>query len=141
MTIMKITCIVGLLCATVAAADQFNVDEMPIGAEVTLPGTATTMVPASQSVRITSTDAPQTISIVPISQVGVAAQPVMLSIYDPAKNVRIKHVQIAPGTPFLYSFKGLGSVRLRTDAIAAGGKSTQALRLKIESDKPITVAR
>lgn len=140
---MKILMIALSLVATSALAapsDQFNVDEMPVGAEVTLPGAAITMAPVSSTIKVGSTDLPQTISIVPVPQDGARPVPIMLSIYD-AKQDRVKYVQVAPGSPFLYSFKGLSSIRLHTDVSKATGASAQSVRLKIESDKPLTVSR
>ncbi|MCX6125948.1 MAG: hypothetical protein NTV34_14545 [Proteobacteria bacterium] len=126
-------------------ADQFNVDEMPEGAEVTLPGAATTMVPVATKIKLESTDAPQTVSIVPVATGGRQAVPVQLSIYD-TKLDRVRYVQISPGAPFLYSFRGLSAITLQTD-VSGGAKSGRAvssregIKLKIESDKPLTVSR
>lgn len=121
-------------------ADQFNVDEMPIGAEVTLPGAATTMAPIESRLKLGSTDTPQTVSIVPVPQAGGTSVPVVLSIFD-SKQDRVKYVKIFPGAPFLYSFKGLSTITLSTDLPTAAGASKQAVRLKLESDKPLTVTR
>ena len=129
-----------LAFSSLARADQFNVAQMPEGAEVTLPGAAKTMVPVSTTIKVGSTDMPQTISIVPVMSPGARAVPVTLSIYD-AKQDRVKYVQIAPGSPFLYSFKGLSTITLHTDLPKSVKNAKSDLQLKIESDKPLTVAR
>ena len=124
-------------------ADQFNVDQLPIGAEITLPGAAKTLVPVATRVKVSATDSPQTISIVPITTAGTAAVPLMLSIYD-KKLDRATNIKLTPGAPFLYSFKGLSEITLHSKAPpGARGKTAAAdgLRLKIESDKPLTVGR
>lgn len=123
-----------------AATDQFYVDEMPVGAEVTLPGAARTVVPLSTRIRFASTDSPQTISIVPISTAGAKPVPVRVAIFD-SKQERVKYVQVAPGSPFLYSFKGLSSITVQTEIPGTSSASKETVRLQVESDKPLTVAR
>jgi hypothetical protein len=132
-----------VLCTALGAgqvqADQFNVDEMPEGAEVTLPRAAKTMVPLSTRITIASTDMPQTVSIVPVNASGGPQVPVTLAIFD-AKQDRVKYVQVAPGSPFLYSFKGLGAITVKAKEVP-GRRSASTVKLQIESDKPLTVAR
>lgn len=130
------------LCTAPAAfaRDLFNVDEMPVGAEVTLPGAAKTLVPMSTRIRFASTDSPQTISIVPIILSGGRPAPVRVAIFD-TKQDRVKYIQIAPGAPFLYSFKGLSSITVQTEVPATAATSKESVRLQVESDKPLTVAR
>lgn len=123
------------------AADQFNVEEMPVGAEVTVPGTAKTFVPVTAKIRFASTDSPQTISIVPIALAGTIPTPVRIAISGGKKDP-VKYVQIAPGAPFLYSFKGLSSITVQTDIPGvAVSTAKNGMRLQIESDKPLTVSR
>lgn len=125
----------------VLAVDQFNVEEMPAGAEVTLPGAARTLVPISAKIRFESTDSPQTISIVPIMIAGARPVPVRVAIFGSNKKEPVKYVQIAPGAPFLYSFKGLSSITMQTEIPKTANASNEGVRLQIESDKPLTVAR
>jgi hypothetical protein len=129
--------VLGFFATTAFAVDRFYVDEMPVGAEVTLPGAARTMVPMSTRIRFASTDSPQTISIVPVVAPGARPAPVRVAIFD-AKQERVKYVQVAPGSPFLYSFKGLSSITVQTDVPKS---SSTAVRLQIESDKPLTVIK
>lgn len=140
---VNVTCLLvaslGLASPTFAA-DQFNVDEMPVGAEVTLPGAAKTIIPMSTRIRFASTDSPQTISIVPIVMSGAKPVPVRVAIFD-TKQERVKYVQVAPGAPFLYSFKGLSSITVLTEVSAPLAGTKDGLRLQVESDKPLTVAR
>lgn len=131
----------GLLATQVFAFDQFNVEEMPEGAEVTVPGAAKTFVPISAKIRFASTDSPQTISIVPIALAGAKPSPVRIAISS-GKKEPVKYVQIAPGAPFLYSFKGLSSITMQTEIPGvAASTSKNSMRLQIESDKPLTVTR
>ena len=130
-----------LFSAQAFAVDQFNVEEMPVGAEVTVPGAAKTLVPISAKIRFASTDSPQTISIVPISLAGAKPTPVRVAIYGEKKDP-VKYVQIAPGSPFLYSFKGLSSITMQTEVPGVSATAAKnGMRLQIESDKPLTVTR
>lgn len=129
-----------LLSSRAFAVAQFNVEEMPVGAEVTVPGAAKTFVPIAAKIRFASTDSPQTISIVPVSLAGAKPSPVRVAISggkDP-----VKYIQIAPGSPFLYSFKGLSSITMQTEIPGVSASNARnSMRLEIESDKPLTVTR
>ena len=129
--------IVGSNCAL---AEHFNVAELPIGADVTLPGAAYALVPMSTAVKVSSTDLPQTIRVVPVAISGADVSPVQLSIFD-AQQERVRYVKVAPGAPFLYSFRGLSTITLRSTAVRGAPRPKDSVFLKIESDKPITVAR
>jgi len=131
----------GLVFASLSFAAQFAIDQLPVGSEVTLPATAKTTVPMGSRVKITSTDSPQTLSIVPVGNGSTFAAPISLAIYDNHQE-RVKYVTVAPNAPFLYSFKGLSSISIQPTLpkdkalLSAGG-----IRMQIESDKPVTVAR
>ncbi|MCX6119091.1 MAG: hypothetical protein NT027_16260 [Proteobacteria bacterium] len=134
----------GFVPSLKAQADQFNVDQMPAGAEVTVPGAAKTIVSLSSPVKVGSTDLPQTISIVPVgADNGPSGSPVSLSIFD-SRYGKTQRVQVSPGSPFLYSFKGLSTITVQSAPnrnTKTKGALKNLVRLKIESDKPLTLAR
>jgi hypothetical protein len=131
--------IFGLAEATRSVAQNFAIDQMPVGAEVTVPPTAKTVVPLGTRIKLTSTDNPQTIRIVPIGNGSTFASPIKLAIFD-AHQDRVKYVQVTPNAPFLYSFKGLSSISIQPTAVAAGNLA-QGVRMQLESDKAVTIAR
>ncbi len=131
-----------VLCITFgssAQAQNFSTDEMPVGAEITVPPTAKTLVSLGTRVKLTSTDNPQTIRIIPIGNGSNFPAPIKLAIFD-AHQDRVKYVKVAPNAPFLYSFKGLSSISIQPSA-AAAGLSAPGVRMQLESDKAVTIAR
>ncbi len=129
-----------LLMSGLSLAENFSVEQMPIGAEVTVPPTAKTVVPLGARVKLTSTDNPQTIRIVPVGNGSVFPSPIKLAIYDVHQD-RVKYVEVAPNAPFLYSFKGLSTISIQPTLVKGGSDTAKGVRMEIESDKAVTVAR
>jgi hypothetical protein len=125
--------------STSANAEVFSVDQMPIGGEVTVPPSAKTTVPMGTRVKISSTDTPQTIRIVPIGNGSTFATAIQLALFD-AKLDRVKYIKISPNTPFLYSFHGLASIAI-VPSLPNGLGAEKSIRIQIESDKAVTFAR
>ena len=114
----------------------FDVDRLPKGANVTIPRPATTLVKPGGRVVLTATDIPQTLSFKPVSVQGAAvaaAGTLHVSIYDPHAE-RVQHVELKPGTPFLYNFKEL------FDSITVLPEGGGGAALEVESDKPLQIA-
>jgi hypothetical protein len=128
------------LCSGVAFADHFAVDQMPVGAEVTVPPAAKTIVPMGARVKLSSTDNPQTLRIVPIGNGETFAAPIKLAIFD-SNQERVKYIRVTPGAPFLYSFKGLSTITIQPSLQKTSGDAPGGVRMQIESDKAVTVAR
>lgn len=129
-----------MAASTSALCDHFSVDQMPIGAEVTVPPTARTIVPMGSRVKLTSTDNPQTIRIVPIGNGSTFAAPIKLAIFD-SHQERVKYVEVTPNAPFLYSFKGLSTISIQPSLTKVNPAAEKSIRMEIESDKAVTVAR
>ena len=119
--------------------ENFAIDQMPVGAEVTVPPTAITVIPLGSRVKLTSTDNPQTIRIVPIGNGSTFASPIQVAIFDTHQD-RVKYVRVTPNTPFLYTFKGLSTISLQSTAYGTAQLSS-GVRMQVESDKAVTVAR
>lgn len=133
--------ILGLLIFSATAwASNFSIEQMPIGAEVTVPPTAKTVVPMGSRIKLTSTDNPQTIRVVPVGNGSVFPAPIKLAIFD-ANQDRVKYVEVAPNAPFLYSFKGLSTISIQPSLVKGGTEAAKGIRMEIESDKAVTVAR
>lgn len=120
-----------------ACAQDFSVDAMPAGSEVTIPGTAGTLVPIATRIMLSSTDSPQTVSLVPF---GANAVPIEVAIFDRHQD-RVKYVKIAPGIPFLYSFAKLSSIYVTPNLPKGSKPASASVRLRIASDKPLSIAR
>jgi hypothetical protein len=130
----------GLLRATdVNILGGFNLESLPPGADVTLPGPATTYVGLGATARLSSTDTPQTVSLASVSRDGMAGSVLTVAIFD-KNQPRVKYVTLRPGSPFLYSFRGIGSISVRA-AESSRGPKAPGTRLRVESDKPLQVAR
>jgi hypothetical protein len=125
--------------STTAQAELFSIDQMPIGGEVTVPPSAKTVVPMGARVKISSTDNPQTIRIVPIGDGSTFATAIQLALYD-SKMDRVKYINVSPNAPFLYSFHGLSSISI-VPSLPNGGGASKSVRIQIESDKAVTFAR
>ena len=126
--------------ASSAVAAQFAVDQMPMGAEITVPPTAKTTVPLGSRVKVTSTDSPQTIRIIPVGNGSTFAAPINLAIFDNHQE-RVKYVTVRPNEPFLYSFKGLSTISIQPSLTKGLINGSDGIRMQIESDKAVTVAR
>ncbi len=135
----KLGLILSPLVSPSVFAQNFAIDQMPVGAEVTVPPTAKTVVPLGTRIKLTSTDNPQTIRIVPIGNGSTFASPIKLAIFD-SHQERVKYVQVTPNAPFLYSFKGLSSISIQPSS-PTHGNLAQGVRMQVESDKAVTIAR
>lgn len=130
-----------LFCAATAYGGEtgFLLEKLPIGSEVTLPQPATTYVPLTARVTVAATDFPQTLRIMPVNISGGLVTDVRVAIFD-AHSEQVRYVDIKPGLPFLYAFKKLSSISLLVDA-AQAARLPGTLRMRIESDKPLSLKR
>ena len=117
----------------------FPVEQMPVGSEVTVPPTAKTTAPLGSRIKVTSTDSPQTIRIVPIGDGATFPSSINLAIFDKNQE-RVKYVTVKPNEPFLYSFKGLSTIGIQPSLTKSHATAT-GVRMQIESDKAVTVER
>lgn len=120
---------------------SFTLDTLPHGADVTLPGPATTLISLSSRATLSATDSPQTLSFTSVNRGSGSSTPLRLAIFDKNQE-RVKYIELRPGTPFLYSFKTLATISvipemLRGSVAPKGG----VVMLQVESDKPLTIAR
>lgn len=130
----------GSVVSSLAMAVQFPVEQMPIGSEVTIPPTARTTAPLGTRIKISSTDSPQTIRITPIGNGSTFAAPIKLAIFDKNQE-RVKYVTVNPKEPFLYSFKGLSTISIQPSLAKGQASLAGGIRMQIESDKAVTLAR
>lgn len=122
-----------LTCATVGAT-EFNVDALPPGAEVTVPGNTQTLLGSDAHVRLSTTESVQTLRFTAIATGGKVPQAIKVAIFDRRLD-RVKKVKLAPHMPFLYSFQKMSSIDVRSEASALSSQ------LLVESDKPISIAK
>lgn len=127
-----------LWAADAAGEGAFPLTELPIGRSVTLPRPALTNVPLGASVKLSSTDLPQTVKMVGMTTAGAPAKPFQVAIYEnEGKDVR--YIKIDGTNPALYSFKSLTSIKLVPMPLP-GDKSNQSV-LILESTKPLSLSR
>ena len=126
--------------ATFAAADEFAVDRLPAGSDVTIPARAVAIISLSRNVLLTATDSPQTLSMVPVNRGGGSPQDLDVALVEHKRKKLSKTVKVSVGTPFLYSFRRLGSISVMPQ-IAAGKKTPPQgeVKLRVESDKPLKI--
>jgi hypothetical protein len=129
-----------LLNGHYSLAGTFAIEQMPLGAEITVPPTAKTTAPLGSRVKVTSTDSPQTLRIVPIGNGSTFAASIDLAIFDKNQD-RVKYVTVKPNEPFLYSFKGLSTIAIQPSLAKKYLKRASGIRMQIESDKAVTVER
>mgnify|MGYP001546345419 CR=1 FL=1 len=131
--------VVGMLAQAKPAG--FYIERLPAGSDVTLPVPATTFVPLTQRVMLTSTDMPQSISLKAVSTGGGRVLPIQVSIFD-RNSDRVKYIDLRPGQPFLYKFQNLSSIYVIPKMPKGqSGRTVAHLKLQIESDKPLGIAR
>lgn len=128
------------LVSSLLLAAQFPVEQMPVGSEVTIPPTARTTAPLGARIKVSSTDSPQTIRITPIGNGSTFAAPIKLAIFDKNQE-RVKYVTVNPNEPFLYSFKGLSTIAIQPSLAKGQANLAPGIRMQIESDKAVTLAR
>lgn len=126
--------------ADVVYGALFPVEQMPIGSEVTVPPTAKTTAPLGSRIKVTSTDSPQTLRIMPIGDGSTFAASINLAIFDKNQD-RVKYVTVKPNEPFLYSFKGLSTIAIQPSLSRSQTTAVSGIRMQIESDKAVTVER
>ena len=120
---------------------SFTLETLPIGADVTLPGPATTIISISSRVTLSATDSPQTLSFTSVNHGQGVPTPLRLAIFD-RNQARVKYVELRPGTPFLYSFKSLSTISVVPEiGKGAAVQKGAIVKLQVESDKPLTIAR
>lgn len=134
--VLKGICGLLMLCSLEANAigKAFKLNDLPVGKSVTLPHPALTLVPADQSVTLTSTDMPQTIKMT-IDKANRKAS-VKVAIYDSHGDV-VRYLNVATGVSTLYSFKALSSIRL----VPQEKGHKKGVHLLIESNKPLGITR
>ena len=130
----------GLVLASPALAALFAVEQMPVGSEITVPPTAKTTAPLGSRIKVTSTDSPQTLRIVPIGDGATFPASINLAIFDKNQD-RVKYVTVKPNEPFLYSFKGLSTIAIQPSLTKTHASAGLGVRMQIESDKAVTVER
>lgn len=123
-----------------AASDEFAVDRLPAGSDVTIPARAVAIISLSRNVLLSATDSPQTLSMVPVNRGGGTPQDLDVGIVEHKRKKISRTVKVSVGTPFLYSFRRLGSLSVMPQ-IAQGKKapSQGEVKLRVESDKPLKI--
>lgn len=147
MRLFSIRASIGLLLAVIGSvypmqtrAAQFAVEQMPVGSEVTVPPTAKTTAPLGARIKVSSTDSPQTLRIIPIGNGSTFPATINLAIFDKNQD-RVKYVTVKPNEPFLYSFKGLSTISIQPTLTRTAQHASAGVRMQIESDKAVTVER
>lgn len=118
----------------------FFISSLPRGKDVTLPRPAITYVPLNDRVTVSATDMPQTIKLTSVNLNDGKALPVRVAIYD-SKATSVRHIDLKPGLPYLYTFKDVGSVALVPEAPKGVAQSIAQYGLRLESDKPLGLGR
>ncbi len=123
-----------------AAADEFAVDRLPAGSDVTIPARAVAIISLSRSVLLSATDSPQTLSMVPVNRGGGSPQDLDVAIVEHKRKKISRTVKVNVGTPFLYSFRHLGTLGVMPQ-VAQGKKAPPQgeVKLRVESDKPLKI--
>lgn len=118
----------------------FFIEKLPVGSEVTLPQPATTYVSLNTRVTVAATDSPQTLRIMPVNIGGGMVTEFRVAISDDGTQEHIRYFDIKPGLPFLYNFRKLSTIAITVDAQQAA-RLPSTLRMRMESDKPLSIRR
>lgn len=122
------------------ASDEFAADRLPAGSDVTIPARAVAIISLSRQVKLSATDSPQTLSMVPVNRGGGSPQDLDVAIVEHKRKKISRTVKVSVGTPFLYSFRRLGSLSVMPQ-ISLGKKTPREgqVKLRVESDKPLKI--
>jgi hypothetical protein len=128
--------------AKISDAAVFDINELPVGRNVTLLKPATTVVPLATRTTLGATDLPQMLKFEVIADVGNQPNSIRVAIYDSTRE-RVRYIDIKPGVPFVYSFSDLDTVLVipQIPKEASNLPSYRSTKLQIESDKPLSVGR
>jgi len=116
----------------------FSLEQLPVGAEVTLPRGSQTQVPLKTSVSLTATDMPQSVRLKPVSTLAGGSKVITIALFDRFQE-RVKYIDLKADTPFIYSFKDIGSVNISVTTGTAKTAQKDDLKLEVTSDKPLSV--
>jgi hypothetical protein len=122
-----------LLFAQSGYGNEFNLNEIPPGKSITIGSPATTLVPLHSSSRFAPSDLPQTLKFL----LTGSNEGVKVAIYD-SNSEKVEYVTIRQGIPFLYSFKDLRPIMVKPQTAFM---TSSAVRMMVESDKPLEVGR
>lgn len=134
---LLIACLHLTSMAPAMSQSDFKITELPKGKSVTLPRPATTIIPISEAATLTSTDKSQTIKFTVISSSGQSSPPIKLTIYDKHSETP-RQLILKANSPTIYSFKGLGSIRIKT---APYLQSQNEGSMRVESNRPMGIRR
>ena len=138
MSLLAFSLLIPLVTAFSTADEIFDVKILPPGHNITLVRPATTDVPMFTRINLAATDAPQTIKF---SLIGKSTEKNSLLQLEVVDNRHKKiHVVLDQKRDFLYSFSNLGSISVILDQ-THGKMEQRDLVLRVESDKPLTIAR
>lgn len=124
----------------------FQLETLPIGAEVTLPKSNSVEISTLASMAITPTDLPQSVSLtlVPLT----ANAPLRVAVFARGQE-RVQYIDLKPGIPLIYNFKSLEAASFAVSVMpassqkVASAKTTRdpgkSLKIDVRSDKPLSV--
>jgi hypothetical protein len=127
-----------LMHAEPSRGAAFDINELPLGKNVTLLKPATTIVPIATRTTLGATDLPQILKFEAIGDGGNQVAAIRMAIYD-SSQARVRYIDIKRGVPFLYTFRDLDSILVIPQT--PGGSSSSSIKLQIESDKPLSIGR
>lgn len=119
-------------------AAPFFLQELPKGANVTLPRPALTMVPVGTAVELSSTDLPQIVRLSTVPGAKGTRPEVQVKIYDTQQDQVVELVVRHPHS-VVYAFKSLNSIRILS--VPKDKRAAATAQLRIESNKPLGIAR
>lgn len=128
--------------ASLLGQEAFDVEQLPLGKDITIPRPATTFIPLNARITLAATDYPQTLQFKPVNTQNGPLHRINLAIYD-RKQERVQYVDLKPGLPFLYTFKKLSSILVIPEVPEQKSSNAipKGLKLQVESDKPLSIKR
>jgi len=134
--------IVGLSAQVVLAENLFRISDIPVGKSITVLPQTELQLELGSEVQLSSTDAPQTLKFDALVSKSVGNKKIKITVFDPAQT-KVKVIEMSNGDHFLYSFRGLTTIRVVTQNLAKDKSQNIGLVgfLRLRSDRPITVGR
>lgn len=130
--------LVSLCASSSLLAGPFDINQIPKGKSITLPPPARSVISVPSTLTLTATDRKQTIKLSSLHRSGPRSQ-VKVGIFNTGSE-RVRYVTLKPGSPVIYTFSNLETIRLESQFLEASTKLSK-MKMVLESNRPLQITR
>lgn len=118
--------------------EPFPVEELPPGAQLTLPHPAHMVAPLTMHLEVQANDRAQVLKL-STQAIGGPARPIPLVIYD-RQSARTRRITLRTGSSVLYHFKSLQPIRIVPDLSQLPPEQRRQQKILLESNRPLGIS-